>query len=439
MAVKCAGPAIEKLGQSVGTLYFANTLGGIIFIGISDNKEIKGLAINKDDLQKKISQANRLIYPLPTINIEIQEIENKEIVAIIVHRTNVSTFHSIGGVIFIRVGSTTARLEGDAILEFLRNRQILLFEEVIEPYAKIEDMDSNRIKSYLDKRNQSDYLKEHSIRDFILSKKLAILQPDLKIKSLALLFFSHDPQSYYYYSIIKLVRFDGTEPIKVIAYEDAKGPLPEIIEHAHNFVKRFMTQEFRIEGLRREEIPFIPEEAVREAIINAVAHRDYFNKNETQISIFDDRIEITNPGGLPEGMNKDLLGKLSIQRNPGIYHLLKDYGYMEGIGSGYSKIFRLISETGLVKPDYIITKDIFRLIFWNKKLSIIIPGLNERQSRMLNYIRNKKQIKAKEYADLSNVTHPTAVADLKRLKEQGYVKKIGSYRGAYYILGLTTK
>src|SRR3989338_185595 len=316
-------PAQSELARTLCA--FANTLGGIFFIGVSNKNEPKGIEGNKDHLQKKISQANSIIHPSPIINIEIEKIHHKEIVAIIVHKANSSVFHSIEGAIHVRIGSTTTRLEGNSILEFLRNRQILLFEETIEPYAKIESLDQDKIRAYLERRNQKDYLKEHSIEEFLLSKKLATLQPDLKLKSLALLFFAKEPQSHYSHSLIKLVRFDGKEPIKVIDYEEAKGTLPEIIEHATNFVKRFMTKEFKIEGLRREEIPFIPDEAIRESIINAIAHRDYFNKNETQISIFDDRIEITNPGGLPEGMNPSLLGKLSIQRNPGIYHLLKDY------------------------------------------------------------------------------------------------------------------
>ena len=119
-------------------------------------------------------------------------------------------------------------------------------------------------------------------------------------------------------------------------------------------------------------------------------------------------------------MSKELLGKLSIQRNPGIYQFLKDYGYMEGIGSGYSKIFRLISEAGLISPEYLLTKDIFRVIFWNKKLTKLILGLNVRQSKMLEYIKDKKKIKAKEYAIISNISQPTAIADLKKLKKYSY-------------------
>src|SRR3989338_10676160 len=145
----------------------------------------------------------------------------------------------------------------------------------------------------------------------------------MKIKNIALLFFAKELQSFHPHIQVKLVSFDGMEPIKVIAYEDAKGSLPEMIEQAANFVKRFISKEFIIKGLKREEILLLPEEAVREAIINSVAHRDYFNKNEIQLSIFDDRVEITNPGGLPEGMSQELLGSLSIQRNPRIYQLLK--------------------------------------------------------------------------------------------------------------------
>ena len=168
-------PSQQELAKTICA--FANTLGGIFFIGVNNNKEIKGISADKDNIQKKISQANHIIHPMPTINIEMQKSDNKEVVVIIVHRTNASVFHSVEGAIFVRIGSTTTRLEGESILEFLRNRQILLFEETIESSAKIEDLDLNKIKFYLEKRGQQNYLKNHSVKDFLLNKKLAILQP----------------------------------------------------------------------------------------------------------------------------------------------------------------------------------------------------------------------------------------------------------------------
>ncbi|MBI2665079.1 hypothetical protein HYX12_00475, partial [Candidatus Woesearchaeota archaeon] len=177
-------------------------------------------------------------------------------------------------------------------------------------------------------------------------------------------------------------------------------------------------------------------DAVREAIINAVAHRDYFNKNEIQLSIFDDRIEITNPGGLPEGMSPELLGSLSIQRNPIIYQLLKDYAYMEGIGSGISKIRRLMKENKLSDPEFIITKDFFRLVLRLRKGKEAVPSLEltKRQINIIDYLKKNKKMKSKECATINKISNPTAVKELTQLEKKGLIQKVGTYRGAYYIL-----
>ncbi len=415
---------------------FANTLGGILLLGIRDNGQIEGIMENLDVFQQKIAQSNAAIHPAPLTTIEIHTIDKKKILTVIVHKTDASIFHSVEGVIYIRLGSTIQRLEGQSIVEFLRNRQILLFEETIEISATIDDIDINRVKNYLEKRKQIEYLETHSLQDFLVSKKLVSFQPDVKIKNVAVLFFSSDPQYFFPYAQIKLVRFDGIEPIKVIAYEDAKGGLPQMIEQSFNFVKRFIARSFVIEGTIRKEIPLLPEEVVREAIINAVAHRDYFNKNEIQLSIFDDRFELTNPGGLPKGMTQDLLGALSIQRNPVLYQFLKDYGYMEGIGSGISKMYKKMQEYHLDKPEFIVSQEFFRIVLHMKKKDTILSSfeLNPRQRNALDYLKTHKEIKSQDYAALNKISIPTAVKDLTDLENKKIIKKIGSYRGAYYIL-----
>ncbi|MCX6666600.1 MAG: ATP-binding protein, partial [Euryarchaeota archaeon] len=120
---------------------FANTLGGILLLGIRDNGQIEGIMENLDVLQQKIAQSNATIHPAPLTTIEIHTIDKKKILAVIVHKTDASIFHSVEGVIYIRLGSTIQRLEGQSIVEFLRNRQILLFEETIETSATIDDID----------------------------------------------------------------------------------------------------------------------------------------------------------------------------------------------------------------------------------------------------------------------------------------------------------
>ncbi|MCX6750168.1 MAG: hypothetical protein NTZ83_01810 [Candidatus Pacearchaeota archaeon] len=221
----------------------------------------------------------------------------------------------------------------------------------------------------------------------------------------------------------------------MLAYEEARGSLPQMIEHSLNFVRRFIAKEFVIKEVKRKEISLLPEDAIREAIINAIAHRDYFNKNEIQLSIFDDRLEITNPGGLPEGMTKELLGVLSIQRNPIIYHFLKDYGYMEGLGSGISKIFKVMKDADLEAPEFILTKEFFRVILkMGKVINKTKEKINKRQQKALEFLKENKQIKAKDYASMNKISVPTAVKDIKELWKKGYIKKVGTYRGVYYTL-----
>lgn len=416
---------------------FANTQGGILILGLSDKGKIEGVEGNLDYLQRKISDTNSNIHQKPIIKIEVYEIDKKKLIVVIVHKAETSVFHSFEGAIYVRIGTTTQKLEGATILEFLRNRQILLFDEGIEYSAKLESLDEDKIKEYLKLRNQETYLQEHNLKSFLISKKLAASLPDLKLKNATLLFFAKDPQYFFPYTQIKLVRFDGIEPIKIISYEEARGSLPQIINQSSNFVLRYISKEFLIKGIQREEIPLLPEEAIREAIINAVAHRDYFNKNEIQISIFDDRVEVTSPGGLPEGMEKELLGILSIQRNPFIYQLLKDYGFMEGIGSGIAKIRSSMQSAGLSMPDFFISKDVFRITLRIKKVEeielAIRYNLNMRQIKALDYIRVNKKIKTKEHAIINKISLPTALKDLKKLEKLKLIKKFGSYKGAYFI------
>ena len=426
--------SVQEIARVIAA--FANTQGGLLILGVKSDGTIEGIKENLDLVQQKISQANSTIHPAPLTNVGIHTLVHKKIILITIHKADSSVFHSAEGVIYVRLGSTVQKLEGQSIVEFLRNRQILLFEESLEFSASLKDIDENKVKEYLNLRKQTDYLQNHSVQDFLLSKKLISFQPDVKLKSAALLFFAKDPQSFFSYSLIKLVRFDGVEPIKVLAYEEAKGNLPQIIDHSVNFMRRFIAKEFVITETKRKEIPFLPEDAVREAIINAVAHRDYFNKNEIQLSIFDDRVEITNPGGLPEGMSPELLGSFSIQRNPKIYQLLKDYAYMEGIGSGISKIRRLMNENKLSDPEFIITKDFFRLVLRLRRGKESVPSLEltQRQINIINYLKKNKKIKSKECATINKISNPTAIKELTGLEKNGLIQKIGTYRGVYYIL-----
>jgi len=418
---------------------FGNTNGGVIVFGVSNKGEIKGIKENLDELQRKVASANQCLSPTPIISIETHTLEDKEIIVSIIQRATDNIYYMFDGAIYVRIGSTTKKLEGQNHLDFLRNRQILSFDETYENTAKVEDLDINKIKEYLNVRDQKIFLKNHTIEDFLISKKLASKNGNLKIKSSAVLLFSKTPQEFYPQSEIKFVKFEGKEPVEISSHILIQKDLFSSIEESVRLVKENIAKRIKISGqAKREDIYEYPLEAIREAIVNAIAHRDYFSKDSVQIYIFDDRIEITNPGALPQGLPRELFGTISVQRNPITYRFLRDLGYVEGLGTGVPRMKNYMRKSGLRDPDFIFTESFFRIILHNKK-GKKEPireerDLSENQKRALGYLRRNKTIKSKTYEEINKVSHATAVNQLNEMIDFGFIEKIGMYKGAYYIL-----
>jgi ATP-dependent DNA helicase RecG len=427
----------HKICKSLCAL--GNTLGGMIFMGVKDTGEIKGLD-NLDEIQKKIASSNQCISPSPIISIEIHKIENKKIVVVIIQRATDNIYYTFEGVIYARKGSTNEKLDGQSHLEFLRTKQILSFDETYENDAKLEDLDIEKIQNYLISRNQKDFLETHKLEDFLLSKKLASKNGKSKLKNSAVLLFAKDPTMFYPQSEIKFVKFKGKEPVEILNHQLIQKDLFSSIEESIRLIKDSISKEIKITGnAKREERYEYPLEAIREAIVNAIAHRDYFSKDSIQIYVFENRIEITNPGSLPQGLTKELFGTISVQRNPITYRFLRDLEYVEGLGTGIPRMKNHLRKVGLKDPEFIFTESFFRIILYNKK-SKKEPirskeDLNEKQRKALDYLKRNKTLKSKTYEEINKVSHATAVSEINEMIEFGYLEKIGAYRGVYYILG----
>ncbi|MBU3896766.1 MAG: putative DNA binding domain-containing protein [Nanoarchaeota archaeon] len=417
---------------------FANTYGGIVIVGVNAKKEAVGLKEDADKLQQKISSSAQAISPPIIPSIEVHDINNRKIITIVIQRAIDNTFHTFQGVIWVKIGSTLKKIEGNQIVDFLRSKQILCFDETPNN-AKISDIDANKIKDYLSIRKQLDYFKSHAIEDFLISMKLATKNGDLRIKNSALLFFAKNPIAFNPQIELKLVRFEGAEPVKIIAHELVQTDLIESIEKALSFVKTNISKSIQIKlDAKREEKYQYPVDVIREAIVNAVVHRNYFSKDAIQIYIFSDRIEITNPGSLPQGLPKELFGTLSVQRNPLTYKILRDYGYVEGLGSGVPRMINSMRERGLPDPEFGIYEQFFRIVLRNQS-SNLKPikehsNLNERQLKAIKFLKENKSMKTKMHMRINRVSSGTARLDINEMIKFGYIKKIGSFRGVYYIL-----
>jgi ATP-dependent DNA helicase RecG len=432
---KLGNPASNDISQTLCA--FANTDGGYLIFGVDSKGKIEGLKCNLDRLQQDISNANQAVHSAPIISTQIFDLDSKKILVVKVSKANDKNAHTFKGAIYVRIGSITKRLEGQTLFDFLKNKQLLCFDEQISD-AKIEDMDLKKIEDYLKKRTQNDYLKDRTIEDFLLNNMLARANGQIKIKNVATLFFAKEPNKWFLQNEIRIAKFEGTKPINVVEQKDFRLDPIENIEKSLLFIREHISKRFIIKdnSAKRVEIEEYPHTVLREAIVNAVVHRDYFSYDAIQVNIFEDRMEISNPGGLAEGLTKEFFGKRSVRRNPITYRLLRDCGFVEGLGMGVPKMINEMRKVGLKDPRFQFEGGFFTVTLTNAKATAKpiekMQDLNSRQLNAIEYLHQNKTIKSKTYANMNNVSLPIAIKELNEMVKFKYIKKVGNYKGAYY-------
>ncbi|MHC9544031.1 MAG: ATP-binding protein [Vulcanimicrobiota bacterium] len=192
------------------------------------------------------------------------------------------------------------------------------------------------------------------------------------------------------------------------------------------------------EIFQREEKWEYPFEALREALINAVCRRDYSLSSSTDVKIYDDKLEIINPGGLPPGITIDDLYKThpSIPRNKGIAGIFYDLGLIEQWGSGILKMSEACEASGLPKPEF-KENHFFKVIFNKHPFSferLTSLGLNERQIKAIQHILVNGRITNREYPQRAGLSDAGALRDLKYLQEINLIMRKGHGRAISYIL-----
>ena len=220
-------------------------------------------------------------------------------------------------------------------------------------------------------------------------QNLDCLTADKKLTNLGVLFFAKDIDFIMNYALVDCVLFRGARKVKILDRKQYKGNLIENIESALAFVQRHTNTEYLITGSpRREEIPDYPETALRETIVNAVCHRDYFEKRcHVVVEVFADRVEIYNPGGLPSGLDPKKFGTKSVPRNLLIASMLHRANYIEQAGTGINRIKEsLAKHKNQLKLDIQYSKDslFYSVTFKKKSLAKTTPkGLAENSRKGL--------------------------------------------------------
>ncbi|MBI5307585.1 MAG: hypothetical protein HZB37_04410 [Planctomycetes bacterium] len=264
-----------------------------------------------------------------------------------------------------------------------------------------------------------------------------------KLTNAAVLLFGKEPHKYFLQAEVKCLHLHGTEIEKPFdSYHIYKGAIFEQIDNALGFVLDRLNRPVIPEPGKAATLrPFeIPEFAVREAIVNAVAHRDYNSSASVQVNVFIDRIEIWNPGKLPPQLTVELLKQPhpSFPQNPLICEPFYLAGYIERAGSGTIEMIKQCRKNNLPEPEFSQKMGHFITVLWKdifteKYLSGI--GLNERQLKAVNYVKIKGRINNAQYRDITGTSARTALRELRQLTEIGMLDKMGGTgQSAHYAL-----
>ena len=400
---------------------FANTEGGRIFIGIDNTGAVKGIKIT-NDLKSEIQNTARNCDP--SIPIEL-EIINKVLIVNVDEGINKPYRCSAG--FFLRQGSNSQKLSTDEIRDFFNQEGKILFDEAInKDFSFKNGFEKAKFDTFLQKAKISRVIPDKDIL-----RNLGVLTETGKFKNAGVLFFCNNVEKFFKQAIITCVLYKGTDKYKII---DRKDFTEDALSNYHNvmaFLLRNLRLEYKIETAGpREEILEIPEDALREAVVNSMAHRDYNERGaNVQIDIFDDRVEISNPGGLVSAIKKEDFGKKSVSRNPLLFSLFKGADLVEKVGSGIGRMRKAMKQAGLPAPKFEFT-NFFTVIFRRP----LIPQKTTQKTtqKILELIKEKPRITRKELAEKIGISEEGIKFNLNQLKKQNKIKRVGPDKGGYW-------
>ncbi|RKW55851.1 MAG: transcriptional regulator [Prevotella sp.] len=413
---------------------FANAQGGNIFIGKDDNGNIVGVNNAKkllEDLPNKITAVLGIVT-----EVNLHETAQGNCIEIVVQpQPNPVNYK---GQYYLRMGSTMQELKGAALDKFLLGKQGKHWDSVLIPNITIDALKAETFDFFRRKGAKSGRLDDEVLTDSneLLLNNLKLTE-DNCLKRAALLLFHPDPEKFVTNAYVKIGYFESDSDLRF--QDEVHGNLFEQVEKTMDLLfTKYIKAMISYDGIYRIETFEYPKEAVREALHNAIAHKDYTGATPIQISVYKDKIMIWNFGELPANWTIDTLQKKhsSIPHNPDISNAFFRIGYIEAWGRGIRKMNEQCAAAGLPAPQYYYESSGFWVVFrkdlFNEE-DLRAKGLNERQIKAVLFVKDKGRITNKEYQELNQVSKRTATNDLSELVEAFNVfKQQGASVSTYY-------
>lgn len=447
VALLAARTGKQMLAETLAAL--ANAGGGVAVLGVTAKGTPQG-AVEPATLRELIVEASLATEP-PLILPSAQHVTlaTGEVVVVQVPE-GLPNVYNVRGVYLTRTGSQNRPLTTAELRQLLLDRGESGYESQPVADAGLDDLDLARISRYLDQMSlppDADMVEALLSRGCVTRRGGDGLPATAPLPTVAgLLLFGRNPQRFLRSAEIICVRYAGPTMGDEFVRQEIGGVLAEQARQAEAFVVSNMRRGMRIRGLTREETTEYPLPVVREAIVNAIAHRDYSIRGEgIRLLMFSDRLEVYSPGRLPGHVTLENIKDERYSRNEAIVAVLTDLGYIERLGYGIDRMIAAMQEAGLPAPEFAETAAGFRVTLRSAGEDLVSPQpqeqrwhhafLNERQEAALAFVRQYGRITNSDLQALTPDVHPETIRrDLADLVDKNLLIRIGSKRATYYIL-----
>ena len=440
--------------------------GGVILLGLDEKRDFEMVDVR--NAQKLVSDISNMsaseMEPSLRPEFTVEEIDGKTVVAVEIDEIPVEQkpcYYKPAGLqkgSYIRVGNTDRQMTDYEIFGYVSYHTQANYDDGVISGSTIEDLDHTTLESYLERlrrtRPQANYLNlpyEQVLKQLRIVRDVdSVLRPTLS----GLLMFGKYPQSYEPQLVITFLQYYGTTDMETTPRGERfldnrkfEGAIPEMVENAVNYVMASIRKSSLIEGLWRRDIPEYPEEALREAVVNAIAHRDYSHfvrGSYVQIRLYANRLEVQSPGGLYGNVAVETLEEEQSTRNSLLMKFMEDLHLVENRGSGIRAMIMAMRKANLEPPRFQDKRSSFWVTFHNHTLMSpdAIKWLNQFSDQLISdqqrialvYLRLNSRITNSDYQRLNHVDSVTANRDLRGLVQVGLTEQNDTRRWAYYTL-----
>ncbi|MDP9309405.1 MAG: putative DNA binding domain-containing protein [Chloroflexota bacterium] len=444
---------LEELAETLAAL--ANRSGGTVLLGVGGRLRPKVDGVDEPANAEELVLDAALLCTPPLLLPIPQRVQHGERLLLQVEvPPGLPHVYSVHGKYLMREGVANVPIPPHTLRQLLLDRGSVGWER-LQAEATLADLDRTKIQQYIDRVGpaaQEDPLGWLYRRGCLTKLAGAAAEPGNRARDFAptnagILLFARDIERHVPQCEITLVRYRGVEMSDEFERADIRDTLPEQARRAERWLLDNMRKGSKMVGLQRQDWSEYPMAVVREALVNAIAHRDYAVRGEgVRLALFADRLECYSPGRLPGHVTLDNLRDERYSRNEVLVQVLSDIGLIERLGYGIDRMLKQMAHEGLPPPAFRETAAGFLVTLQGRTVAEAVAGgidtgewlrqgINERQIAALLWLAEHRRITNREYREITpDISDETVRRDLADLVERGLLLRVGDRRGTYYIL-----